>query len=408
MNHSEEKFLYLTKLLNTVSSDKINNGSEFDGVLDKIIQMTRKEILAQHPYKIWQGKDGRWRTYLCDKDGRRVLIAKSTLKKIEDSIIEHYEKQVPTISTVFDEWITFKLQTHSIAKNTADRYQNDFDTHFRNSNLINKPISEIDNDDIENFIDELLKHNMTQKAFSNARTVLFGIFRYAKKRKLTKMSITSVVNDIEISRKSFKRTVKRREEQIFSMEEIKAILDYCDQNPTIPNLAVSVATRTGVRIGELATIKFPDVGQNRVHIQRTEIKYKDENGKTVWEVREMPKTEAGDRFVYVTDKVMETIHQLRLLPHETDYIFEVNGHWMQSFYYDRALRRICKALHIPVRSMHKLRRTYGTTLINSHLEDSLVTSQMGHTSIDTTKKYYYYDNIEDDYKKDLIMQAVSF
>ena len=46
--------------------------------------------------------------------------------------------------------------------------------------------------------------------------------------------------------------------------------------------------------------------------------------------------------------------------------------------------------------------------INSHLEDSLVTSQMGHTSIDTTKKYYYYDNIEDDYKKDLIMQAVSF
>ena len=249
---------------------------------------------------------------------------------------------------------------------------------------------------------------MTQKAFSNARTVLFGIFRYAKKRKLTKMSITSVVNDIEISRKSFKRTVKRREEQIFSMEEIKAILDYCDQNPTIPNLAVSVATRTGVRIGELATIKFPDVGQNRVHIQRTEIKYKDENGKTVWEVREMPKTEAGDRFVYVTDKVMETIHQLRLLPHETDYIFEVNGHWMQSFYYDRALRRICKALHIPVRSLHKLRRTYGTTLINSHLEDSLVTSQMGHTSIDTTKKYYYYDNIEDDYKKDLIMQAVSF
>ena len=143
-------------------------------------------------------------------------------------------------------------------------------------------------------------------------------------------------------------------------------------------------------------------------LNEASIKYKDENGKTVWEVREMPKTEAGDRFVYVTDKVMETIHQLRLLPHETDYIFEVNGHWMQSFYYDRALRRICKALHIPVRSLHKLRRTYGTTLINSHLEDSLVTSQMGHTSIDTTKKYYYYDNIEDDYKKDLIMQAVSF
>ena len=33
----------------------------------------------------------------------------------------------------------------------------------------------------ENFIDELLKHNTMQKAFSNTRPILFGLFRYINK-----------------------------------------------------------------------------------------------------------------------------------------------------------------------------------------------------------------------------------
>ncbi len=376
--------------------------------MDKVTELTRKEILSNHPFKIWLGKDGRWRTRVIGPDNNRILIAKSTLKKVEDSIIENYRRQIPTISTVFEQWITYKLAIHSIIQNTADRYQNDFNTYFRDSILSDKPICEINSEDIENFIDELLMLNLTQKTFSNTRTVLFGIFRYAKKLRLTTLSITSVVNDIEVSRKSFKRPDKSHERQIFSVNELEAILRYCDQNPSTQNMAVSVAARTGVRIGELAAIRFSDVSPNRIHIQRTEIKHKDENGKTVWEVREMPKTEAGDRYIYVTDKVMETIRQMRLRPHVTDYVFEVNGHWMQTFYYDRALRKICTELNIPVRSMHKLRRTYGTQLINSHLEDSLVTSQMGHSSIDTTRKYYYYDNLEDEYKKNLILKAISF
>lgn len=34
----------------------------------------RRELLEKHPYKIWVGTDGEWRTYLPDKDKGRVLV----------------------------------------------------------------------------------------------------------------------------------------------------------------------------------------------------------------------------------------------------------------------------------------------------------------------------------------------
>ena len=48
--------------------------------------------------------------------------------------------------------------------------------------------------------------------------------------------------------------------------------------------------------------------------------------------------------------------------------------------------------------MHKLRKTYGTMLIDSGLEDGTIMSQMGHSDITTTRKYYYYSNKDEEEK----------
>ena len=39
--------------------------------------------------------------------------------------------------------------------------------------------------------------------------------------------------------------------------------------------------------------KYSDQEQDRLYIQRTEIKYKDQNGKTVYAVRDFPKSESS-------------------------------------------------------------------------------------------------------------------
>ena len=53
-------------------------------VRDMIEMQKRKEILEKHPYKIWEGKDGKWYTYLPDEENGRVLKKRKTEKDIQN------------------------------------------------------------------------------------------------------------------------------------------------------------------------------------------------------------------------------------------------------------------------------------------------------------------------------------
>ena len=50
---------------------------------------------------------------------------------------------------------------------------------------------------------------------------------------------------------------------------------------------------------------------------------------------------------------------------------------------------LCKNINVKRKSPHKVRKTYGTILIDSNVPESIVISQMGHTDIKTTKGHYY-------------------
>lgn len=55
-----------------------------NGIIDlpniqSIIEMKkRQELLNNHPYKIWEGSNGKWYTYLPDEKKGRILKKKST------------------------------------------------------------------------------------------------------------------------------------------------------------------------------------------------------------------------------------------------------------------------------------------------------------------------------------------
>ena len=57
------------------------------------------------------------------------------------------------------------------------------------------------------------------------------------------------------------------------------------------------------------------------------------------------------------------------------------------------LHRTCKKVKIPERSTHKIRKTYASILLSSKVDERLITLQMGHTDISTTKGIYYFNNL---------------
>ena len=83
------------------------------------VEMRKKEsYIKMHPYRIWEGKDGKWRTYLPDKEKGRKLVKRSTEKDVKDVVAEYWrnEEENPTIRDLYNEWIGDKLQREEIKK----------------------------------------------------------------------------------------------------------------------------------------------------------------------------------------------------------------------------------------------------------------------------------------------------
>lgn len=110
--------------------------------------------MEKHPYKIWEGKDDKWYTYLPDEKKGRIQKERRTQTEIENVIMEYWKMQTenPTITEVFDEWNDRRLELNKISKSTYLRNKQIFNRHY--DEFGDKRIKSITMEDVENFIEE--------------------------------------------------------------------------------------------------------------------------------------------------------------------------------------------------------------------------------------------------------------
>ena len=146
----------------------------------------------------------------------------------------------------------------------------------------------------------------------------------------------------EISKKNIRRIEHDDRSQVFTDEETEKILNICEEDGSLTSLGIELAAYTGIRTVILSKDAL-DI------LQKIKTKYED----------------------------------------GSDYIFY---NQMHSGAFTNRLYRICDKLGIKKRSLHKLRKTYATKLINANIPESIIIGQLGHTDISTTRNHYYYDN----------------
>ena len=197
----------------------------FDDVQNSMEAMKRKELLEKHPYKIWKGKDGEWYTYLPRQGNGRVLKKRKSKSDLEKIIIDYYKEQREILlSDIFQEWSSQKLEYGEIQKQTYDRYKTDFHRFFDNSDIAEKDIRKITEDDLELFIRETIRRKgLSNKAYGGLRLLIIGIFKYAKKKKLTEISITQFMGDLDLPKKCFSKKVIKDEESVFTDSEVERV-----------------------------------------------------------------------------------------------------------------------------------------------------------------------------------------
>lgn len=400
-------------IIEQATKNEVLNYAIEHGIIDlsyienKIEMNKREELLKKHPYEIWIGKDNRYYTYFPEKDNKRMLKSRNTRQKIEDCIVDFWKQEMenPTIYELYIEWVDGKLKREEITITTKNRY----DRQYKESMIEfgKNRIKAIEEYDIEKFLLEAIHvHKMTAKGFSNLRTLILGIFKLAKKKKLVQYSIKNVIDDMDISKKVFRKVKHEDDELIFMDEEVEKVLNYFKQHKLdLKDLGILLLFYTGMRPGELSALTWDDVNGNIIKIHSTEIRYENENKEYIYEVRDFPKTEAGIRDVIVPQSQLWILKEIKTLNPSGKYVFEQHGERIRTCLFDDRIRRICSKLEIKEKSLNKIRKTYATTLIDKRVDDSLIIAQMGHTDITTTKNYYY-KNRKNMQQKSLIIDKV--
>lgn len=388
----------------------IENGMLDESTIqEKMIMNERKKYLEKHPYKIWQGKDGKWYTYFPDKKKTRRQVKRSIKNDLENIIIDYWKDELdnPTIDEVFKEWNDRRLELKKISMATHNRNEQFYKRHY--GQFGKKKIKSLCWEDFEEFLEEQIpKYNLSAKAFSGLKGITKGFLQRARKRKLIDFDVVTNLNEMEISDIEFKRTIKEDCEEVYNDEEFAKIVNYLESNLDLHNMGILLLFVTGMRVGELVTLKPSDFLDNTIKIRRTETRIRKEK-KSVYDVKDFPKTKAGARTVIIPNDYKWLAKKILHENPFSEYVFmRKNGSRITSNCIRRRLECINKKLGIIQKSPHKIRKTYGSILLDNKVDNKLITDVMGHTTIACTENHYHRNRKTFELKTEILSSIPEF
>lgn len=370
----------------------------------------RKELLSNHPYKIWEGTNGKWYTYLPDENKGRVLKKRSSKKDIEDIVVIYWDEAInsPTIKDIFYEWNDYRLELNKISKSSHTRLEQVFKRHY--STFGKKHIRDVTENEFIEFLErQIPEHSLSAKAFGSLKTITKGILKRAKRKKLISYTPEDVLFQLEISNNEFQKNIKEDYEEVFNEEETLTAIKYLKDNLDIRNSAVLLMFITGARIGEIVALKSEDVNveKNTIKIRRIETRYK-ENNKTIYTVKMFSKTQAGNREIVVPSNYQWLLRNLKVYSENKEWIFMEKDKRLTTLLIRKRVYKMCKDTNIYKKSPHKIRATYDTILLDAYLDKRFIKDQMGHSDITTSEKYYHRNRKSIEKKSEIINSIPEF
>lgn len=383
--------------------------------------LLKAEIQKKHPYSISQGKgkDQRWRTYIPDKSSKygRKLIVKATEEELYECLNTFYEEKLldklldkVNLEIFYPEWLKYK-SLHTTAETYITRIESDWRTFYVGTPIIKIPLKKIDKLTLDVWAHQLIKdHEMTRKKYVNMQVIMRQALEYAADLDIIE---SSPMKELKIDKKVFRKEQKKPDDtQVYTVGERKQMIplaweDYKNDVKfyKLSPLALIFQFQTGLRIGELCAVKFSDIeNENYIHIQRM-------LRRDTKEVVPHTKTDCGDRYVFLTKEAKRLVaiakeRQEELNGKAAGYIFSLTNEPITERCITSMLKKYCSKLGILYRSSHKVRKTYGSSLLEGGVSLNTTRIMLGHSDEKTTLKYYCFDTHTEIEKMNLMENAL--
>lgn len=358
---------------------------------------------------ILQKKSGNYEARFTNRFGKRVSITgldlKDVKKRFNEAIYED-EKEINIRNNIkLNEWYNKWMNVYkydSIRENTKRHYSQVYKKHIAPvlGNLYIHSISQLQ---IRELIKKLKKQGYQFETLNKVRVLLIDMFNKA-------------MNDEFLRKNPAKGIVlKRDEEKDIFVLSVENQMDFfnCCKGTFYDNFFI-VALQTGMRVGELAALRWKDIDwtKNTITVSRTLVyqKYEGDSKKTFH--FEAPKTKTSHRAIpinkncaialkkqFIQKKIVETKAPPSKKPDEKfrDLLFTTRYNTpLNSQVVCDAIKRIVDEVNLTrdfideleVFSCHCFRHTFATRCFESGIKPKTVQAYLGHATLQMTMDLY--------------------
>ena len=312
------------------------------------VQFEKNSRLIQ---RIKEFDDARWSAQ------KNVWHLPDTLENREHFNIIQYDKTIPSPEGIqqlhkFTQWLSSRRYSPNTIKTYTESLQS-FLFFYRE-----KPIAEITNEDVIIYNNEYIVKNKLSASYQNQ--VVNSIKLYFSTIRETKIHIEKI----------HRPKIPKLLPNVLSKEEIKAILQ---AHTNVKHKAMlSVIYSCGLRRSELLNLKFSDIDS-----KRNIVLIRQSKGQK-------------DRITPLSPKILELLRDYYLVFKPQRWLFE--GQFAGEQYSENSLQAVLKQAlkkaHItkPV-TLHWLRHSYATHLLESGTDLRYIQELLGHNSSRTTEIY---------------------
>lgn len=360
---------------------------------------------------IYRRKDGRWEARYIkghDESGRAIYgyIYKNSYNEVKKAQAEaRVQIKVPPKNTVdyskdLEEHLILWLSSikGSIKESTFANYYGIVNRHII-PQLGKLPLDQVNSNLIQHYLNELSVNGSLQKEGGLSAKTVRDIAL------LLKHSLKSEGISLELKLPKYTPPKLR----VFTDQEESQIITAAIHDDTLMGLGILICLFTGIRIGELCSLKWGDISiQNGlIQINKTIQRIQNCNDfskqKTVVEIG-TPKSEHSFRDIPIPEDFIKILKQLKIEKTDDDYLLSGGKKYIEPRLCQYHFKKILKDAGIADCNFHVLRHTFATKCIELGIDVKTVSILLGHSNVNMTLNRYVHPAV--DYQRKCIEQLI--
>lgn len=338
----------------------------------------RKDGRWEGRYAIGRKSNGRLKYgYVYGKTYQIVQEKLLPLKQQSERMMELYGKSLMTYS----EWITQwkKEIQRSIKVSTYSDYCYKL-ARYLLPHLGNTPMYQVTSNRVQEIIDHYIEQKLSASSIQIIVCLLKKTLNDARKQGLL---YTNPCNSVQLPKRNVQKI------RALTLEQQRLLLEEVDKSNDDKSQAVALALNTGMRIGEIAALRWQDIDFTRgiISVTQTCNRIKSaEHQKTIVNYDGV-KSAASHRIIPMNQKVKQLLERLKE-NHRSEFVFSIGEKGCEPrvlTYHFHHLRKHAKLENI---HFHQLRHTFATRCLEAKVGIASVSALLGHSSTKMTLDVY--------------------